>query len=187
MPSAKKFIRPSSIPGSRTLAREKLLQLFTAAEVSQADPRQLFPYVFPFNFRMETPPPPNRPLRPEEIAALESDIKIEWRKEDLQFAHQFIDAYQRLQHQVIELIERFARQWSYERLAVLDRVILRMGVTEFLAFPDIPPEVTINEAIELAKKFSTDKSSTFINGLLDAILHHLKAEQLLQKNQRRKA
>ncbi len=188
MASRKVSITTSVIPGSRTLAREKLLQVFFAAEISRTDPRQLFPYVFPFNFRMETPTPSSgRPLRPEEIEALDSDIRIQWSDAELQFARRFVEEYVQRSDQVVKLIEQFAENWTYERLTPVDRVILKMGITEFLAFPDIPMEVTINEAVELAKKFSTAKSTSFVNGVLDAILHHLAPERLLHKDHHRKA
>jgi len=175
MASRKASITPSVIPGSRTLARE-------------TDPRQLFPYVFPFNFRMETPvSSTGRPLHPDEIAALEDDIRIQWNDAEIQFARQFVEEYVQRSDQVVELIEQFAENWTYERLTPIDRVILKMGIVEFLAFPDIPMEVTINEAVELAKKFSTAKSTRFVNGVLDAILHHLAPERLLHKDSRRKA
>ena len=54
---------------------------------------------------------------------------------------------------------------------MLDRLIIRMAICEFLHFEDIPPKVSISEAIEIAKKFSTSDSSAFVNGILDAVLH----------------
>ncbi|MCX6639738.1 MAG: transcription antitermination factor NusB [bacterium] len=70
-----------------------------------------------------------------------------------------------------ELIRNCAEKWELERIATLDRVILRMAICELLHFADIPPKVTINEAIEIAKKYSTEKSDKFINGILDNVLH----------------
>jgi transcription antitermination factor NusB len=78
-----------------------------------------------------------------------------------------------------ELNERIRKQcdnWELERVAVLDRNILRMAIAEILWFDDIPPKVSIDEAIELAKKFSTEKSGTFINGILDPIAFKEKKE-----------
>jgi len=66
-------------------------------------------------------------------------------------------------------IRKYAENWDFERFAVVDKNILRMAVCEFFYFPDIPARVTINEAIELAKKYSTMDSSSFVNGILDAI------------------
>lgn len=65
-------------------------------------------------------------------------------------------------------------KWQFARLSPVDKSILRLAVYQFKFCPDIPPKVVINEAIELAKKFSTDKSPAFVNGVLDAILKKLK-------------
>ncbi|HEX7343820.1 MAG TPA: transcription antitermination factor NusB [bacterium] len=70
-----------------------------------------------------------------------------------------------------EAIQRHAEKWDLSRIAVLDRLILRLAICEILYFDDIPPKVSINEAIEIAKKYSTEKSDKFVNGILDAVLH----------------
>jgi N utilization substance protein B len=62
-----------------------------------------------------------------------------------------------------------AKNWTLERMAVIDRNVLRMAVYEILYRSDIPPSVTINEAIELAKKFGSDESGAFVNGVLDSV------------------
>jgi len=64
-------------------------------------------------------------------------------------------------------------KWQFSRLSPVDKSILRLSVYQLKFCPDIPPKVVINEAIELAKKFSTDKSPAFVNGVLDAILKKL--------------
>ncbi len=66
-------------------------------------------------------------------------------------------------------IRKFATNWTLERMAVIDRNILRLGAFELLSRPETPPSVVINEAIELGKKFSTAESHKFINGILDKI------------------
>lgn len=68
-------------------------------------------------------------------------------------------------------IKEYVEKWELDRIAVIDRMILRLAICEIFFFPDIPPKVTINEAIEIAKKYSTEKSGKFVNGVLDAILH----------------
>ncbi len=65
-------------------------------------------------------------------------------------------------------------KWQFTRLSPVDKSILRLAVYQLKFCPDIPPKVVINEAIELANKFSTDKSPAFVNGVLDAILKKLK-------------
>jgi transcription antitermination protein NusB len=79
------------------------------------------------------------------------------------------------------VIELHVQNWDIGRLAVLDRLVLRMAITELLVFEDIPPKVTINEAIELAKGFSTDQSGLFVNGILDAALQRLETEGRIRK------
>ena len=69
-----------------------------------------------------------------------------------------------------ELITVSTIKWQFSRLSPVDRSILRLSVYQMKFCPDIPPRVVINEAIELAKKFSTDKSPGFVNGVLDAVL-----------------
>ncbi len=83
-----------------------------------------------------------------------------------------------------EIIGKHIENWEIGRLAVLDRLVLRMAITELLAFEDIPPKVTINEAIELAKGFSTEQSGVFVNGVLDAALQTLDNEGQLKKSGR---
>lgn len=82
------------------------------------------------------------------------------------------------------VIAEHAQNWDLARIALLDRLLLRMAVCEFLTFEDIPPKVTINEIIEVAKSFSTEKSGQFINGILDAAVLELHRQGRLQKSGR---
>lgn len=66
-------------------------------------------------------------------------------------------------------ISFYATNWQVKRMAVIDRSILRIGVFELLYLPEIPPKVTINECVELAKKYGDVESSKFVNGILDKI------------------
>lgn len=83
-----------------------------------------------------------------------------------------------------EIIRNHIKNWRIDRLATLDKVILRIALCEFLYFEEIPTKVTINEAIEIAKDFSTTKSGNFINGILDAALEQLKKEDRIEKKGR---
>lgn len=74
--------------------------------------------------------------------------------------------------------------WEMSRIALIDKILLRMGICELLFFPDIPPKVSINESIEIAKDFSTAGSAKFINGILDAVLAEEKKEGKLNKSGR---
>ncbi len=71
------------------------------------------------------------------------------------------------------LIKDAAEHWSIERMAVIDRNILRAATYEIVFRSDIPPSVAINEALEIAKKYSTEDSAPFINGILDRIAHSI--------------
>jgi transcription antitermination factor NusB len=74
-----------------------------------------------------------------------------------------------------ELITGSTIKWQFTRLSPVDKSILRLSVYQLKFCADIPPKVVINEAIELAKKYSTDKSPGFVNGVLDAVLKKLQA------------
>jgi len=79
----------------------------------------------------------------------------------------------------VVIIRQSTEKWELTRIAVLDRLILRMAICELSFFNDIPPKVSINEAIEIAKKYSTEKSDKFVNGVLDAVMHrHTPGEEL---------
>jgi N utilization substance protein B len=93
---------------------------------------------------------------------------------------------QTIQHQaeIDVLIKQKAVHWDFHRIALIDRLLLRMGICELLYFTDIPPKVTINEAIEIAKEYSTEKSGTFLNGILDSILNDLRESGTLDKQGR---
>jgi N utilization substance protein B len=72
-----------------------------------------------------------------------------------------------------KLIEQHSAHWRIERLAVIDRLILRMAIWELRHAPDTPPAVVLNEALELARTFSADDSVRFVNGVLDAVRRDL--------------
>lgn len=86
--------------------------------------------------------------------------------------------------EVDEIISDHATNWDLNRTALIDRLILRIAVCELLYFEDIPPKVSINEAIEVAKEYSTDQSPSFVNGVLDAALADLQREGRLKKSGR---
>jgi transcription antitermination protein NusB len=86
-----------------------------------------------------------------------------------------------------ELIVPRLKNWDPERIALLDMVLMKMGVTEFLYFETIPPKVTINEYIDLAKDYSTQQSGQFVNGILDNIHKDLVQQGKMQKVDYKKA
>ena len=71
--------------------------------------------------------------------------------------------------EIDKIISSYAQNWELKRMAVIDRNILRMGTYELLFLEDIPPKVSINEAVELAKKYGDTDSSKFVNGVIDKI------------------
>jgi transcription antitermination protein NusB len=73
------------------------------------------------------------------------------------------------------MIERHAEHWRMERMAAVDRNILRLGVAELLGYPETPRPVVINEALEIARRFSAPESVQFINGVLDSVARELEA------------
>jgi N utilization substance protein B len=86
--------------------------------------------------------------------------------------------------EIDEKIQGRVSNWEMSRIALIDKLLLRMAICEMIYFPDIPPKVSINEAIEIAKEFSTAGSGKFINGILDAILTEEKSAGRLNKTGR---
>ncbi len=75
--------------------------------------------------------------------------------------------------EIDQLIERHAEHWRMDRMAAVDRNLLRAGVAEFLAYPETPRAVVINESLEIARKFSSLESVQFVNGVLDSVAKEL--------------
>lgn len=87
---------------------------------------------------------------------------------------------------LMDYIQPKLKNWDAERVAMIDLILLRMGLAELLFFPTIPTKVTINEYIEIAKKYSTDQSGQFINGVLDNLLKDLTESNKIRKIDRNK-
>jgi len=94
----------------------------------------------------------------------------------LSFARALVGGCFRRRDELDEKIADVAENWDIRRMAVIDRNILRLGTYELLVLTDIPPKVSINEAIELAKKYSTADSGSFVNGILDKLRTRLRPE-----------
>ncbi len=84
----------------------------------------------------------------------------------------------------VKLIQETANNWDIDRIAFLDTLIMQMAITEFIEFQSIPTKVTLNEYLDIAKYYSTEKSNTFINGILDKILIRLRKEDKIKKSGR---
>ena len=141
----------------RRLIREKVLQTLYAYEISR-----------------------------EPIAFIEEQQLTELKPHphDFEFAKDLIEKIIQHLDEIDSIIKSNVPNWEFDRIALIDKIIMRMGIAEFYHFPDIPPKVTINEAIEIAKSFSTEKSGKFINGVLDTILERLRTTKKLYKTGR---
>ncbi len=126
----------------RRRAREIALQVLYQLDISRGDPREAMDRYFDH-------------FRPSDKAR--------------DFCRRVVEGVWSDREEIDRLIEENAENWTLTRMAVVDRNILRMAVFEFQHCPDIPFKASLNEAIELAKKFGTDESSAFINGILDKI------------------
>jgi N utilization substance protein B len=87
----------------------------------------------------------------------------------VEFAEALIAGVRAHQARIDEMISGVAENWRLDRMAAIDRNILRLGAFEMLFCPDVPTKVAINEALELAKRYSTAQSSRFVNGILDRL------------------
>ena len=131
-----------SVVYKRRIVREKVLQILYAYEINN-----------------------------ENLMALTNSLLAEVVEEkDRQFGEDLVNRVLIHKKELDEKIQTRVSNWEMNRIALIDRILLRMAICELLYFPDIPPKVSINEAIEIAKEFSTASSGKFINGILDAIL-----------------
>jgi N utilization substance protein B len=102
-------------------------------------------------------------------------------KEKLDFARSLLQTVIDKKEVIMDLIKPKLKNWDSERIATLDMILMQMGVCEFLYFETIPPKVTINEYIDLAKDYSTPQSGQFVNGILDNIHKDLVKEDKMHK------
>ena len=77
------------------------------------------------------------------------------------------------QEKIDQLIEQYSKDWKLDRMAAVDRNLLRLAIYEILYMPDIPSAVSINEAVELAKIYGSDESAKFVNGILGNLVRQL--------------
>jgi N utilization substance protein B len=100
------------------------------------------------------------------------------------YAHDLLVTVIEKEEYCLELIQPKLTNWDKERVALIDMLLLRMAVCEFLYFPTIPTKVTINEFIDIAKQYSLPQSGQFVNGVLDNLLKDLEKEHLIRKQER---
>ncbi|MCJ7553408.1 MAG: transcription antitermination factor NusB [Ignavibacteriaceae bacterium] len=142
-----------SIVFKRRLVREKVLQYLYAYEMNK-----------------------------DNLEELKKDLLSEIKDEaDKDFAENLINKTLINRKETDDRIIEKVTNWEMNRIALIDKILMRIGITELLYFPDIPPKVSINEVIEIAKMYSTSGSGKFINGILDTILNDEKAAGRLNK------
>ncbi|PIW69947.1 MAG: transcription antitermination factor NusB [Ignavibacteriales bacterium CG12_big_fil_rev_8_21_14_0_65_30_8] len=140
----------------RRIVREKVLQILYAYELNQ-----------------------------DSHLITKDEILLEIKDEnDKKFAEDLINRVIINKDNLDKRIKDRVTNWEISRIALLDKVLLRIGICELLFFPEIPPKVSINETIEIAKLYSTTSSGKFINGIMDAILSELKEKKELNKSGR---
>ncbi len=139
---------------TRREAREKSMQVLYAYEISRE----------PIEMLLET------------IAGEELNPHVEMYR----FAQALVYSVLNHRSEADLLIREKAQHWDFDRIATMDLILLRMGIVEFIYFPEIPAKVSINECVNMAKRFSTEQSSRFVNGMLDSILTALKSEDRIQ-------
>ena len=102
--------------------------------------------------------------------------------EDKEFARKLFRATIMNANEYQRYMSDASRNWDFSRLAYMDIVIMQIAIAEMLTFPSIPVSVTINEFVDIAKLYSTPRSASYINGMLDAIARHLIQKGLLLKH-----
>ena len=95
-------------------------------------------------------------------------------KEQVKYATLLFDLTVSNKNYLDDLIKSKLKNWKIERVALMDKMILRMSLAEMLYINSVPPKVSISEGVEIAKEFSTEDSSSFVNGILDAVYNEKK-------------
>jgi N utilization substance protein B len=109
-----------------------------------------------------------------------AEVTANW-EEDREFITGLFEETIRHNDEYQQLITNKTQNWEPDRIAMIDTLLMKMAIAEFINFTSIPVKVTINEYLEISKEFSTPKSNSFINGILDKILFELKEEKKINK------
>lgn len=175
----------TSVKGSRKLARIKVIQILYSFLMNEDNLDRDFNHIFyrDFNFG-DNEEKHEKLLKTSEVYELEADIPIIWDDSEKEFAQDLIRIILNNLEKVEELIKGCLENWEFERICLIDKLIIAMAVSELLYFPDIPSKVSLNEAVETAKKLSTDKSGHFINGIINNLYRQFDKDNLLQKKGR---
>ena len=135
--------------GKRRKARELTIQVLFNIDFSTDDPEKIFDLV---------------------CSNFESSRSV-W-----DFSKELVLGIHEKRDYIDGLIRNSSKNWRIERMSKVDRCILRLGIYELLYLEDIPPKVSIDEAVELGKRYGTDESGAFINGILDNVFKQLEAD-----------
>lgn len=111
----------------------------------------------------------------ESIDMLEQEFQLT--DNDKMYVDDVLNGTKNHEDEIDEFISRYAKGWSIKRIAKVDLSILRLALYEIIYRDDIPPEVSINEAVELAKKYGNEKSGSFINGILGSFIRDRKKDE----------
>jgi N utilization substance protein B len=117
-------------------------------------------------------------------ALIDSVLNDIQKDEDRVFADLLVHKVLVKRKELDEIIEERISNWEMDRITLIDKILIRMAICELKYFEDIPPKVSINESIEIAKEYSTAGSGKFINGILDAVYEDLKNKGQLNKTGR---
>jgi transcription antitermination protein NusB len=131
----------------RRIARERVMQVLYSHVINERDTDELF----------------------KELIATDPYMN----EQSLEFARTLIRSYNIHKADLNDIISKHLAHWDVSRVALVDRLLIQMGILEFKYFPEIPPKATINELIDIAKDYSTEESGKFINGILHAIKEDL--------------
>ncbi|MDD3124218.1 MAG: transcription antitermination factor NusB [Candidatus Kapabacteria bacterium] len=178
--------REITVDGSRHLAREKVLQILNACFVSEVPWTEIFSHIFGRRFKFdeeenagEQAKSEGRLLRSNEVYELDADIPINWQGGEIRFAQRLIEDVMRNRKMLEEILAEYAHNWDSDRIALIDKLLIFMAATEMITVEDMPIRVSINEAIDLGKKYSTEKSSIFINGIIESFINELTKRKLI--------
>ncbi len=162
-------VRDRALP-KRRLARERVLQILYAHELGGSDIETLKWELIERDAATADEAEPTHLLNDSETS-----------ESARAFARELTGAIMLHREEIDKIITEKLQRWEFSRVALIDRILIQMGIAELLYFPDIPPKASINELIEIAKDYSTEESGKFINGVLHAIMTHLADTGLIQK------
>ena len=179
------------IRGNRRLIREKVLQILVAYFTSNIDINLLVEHIFCRIFCIdendivyENTDNDTRLLNEVELMNIDLDVTIQWKEEEIEYGKDIIFSTIKNYDSYVDYIENASLNWGFSRITIIDRTIIMIAITEFIFAPDVPIKVSINEALELAKNYSTDKSPVFVNGILEKIKHMLEDKKIINKSER---